>query len=149
VIVIVGIDPGETTGICVVTKSETERNVSIRSIASFNLSELDKGFEWLHRIKHLFGYTCLGAIESIVSSGRLNQEKINQIKVYDRFDNYFIKAGVPVIQVAPAITHSIVCPNVIANYDAHAKDAYRIAVLGGRIYDTRINISQHENRQAT
>lgn len=122
---VIGIDPGKTTGVCVVLLKKSGKVDAINSMElslgnlARELSELYYKFGWA------YSYSLSVVIEDVVKTGRMNKDKFDQIVAFERACstvNYKQK----VIQPENRKRHNIKVPKHVTG--THARDAYRIAV---------------------
>ncbi len=122
---ILGVDPGVTTGLCAVMCTLKGTTVDVESSEAMYLEiVIDDSFS--EYILDLLQSTKpdLVVIESVVASGFLNREKIQQIQAYDRVLVAAHSLEIPTQEVLPQAVKQIkdVPKEVKGN---HARDAYR------------------------
>lgn len=118
---IIGIDPGETTGYCQVL-IQGDKIVPVR----WEEIPLDNLVDTLNSLlMPLTDYEV--AIESVVITGKLNNDKVRQIQAYDR--SFLIgskKHKVSIITPGMRKSAKVDVPKAVKGN--HARDAYRLAV---------------------
>ncbi len=128
IIKILGVDPGETTGVCLITV--VGGKVTPIMWTEYPLNKLNPSSVMSFKTQHKPDYI---GIETVVATGRLNKDKVNQIKAFDRWDITLQETPLgDIVYVTPEITKKInveVPKEITGN---HNRDAYRIAmaVLG-------------------
>lgn len=117
---VVGVDPGRTTGFCVISEKGTP--------LSWGELGMDELMQTLERIVSLMHVPVYCVLEDIVPTGRLNKDKIDQIKAFDRAYLTLLENAENMVIVPPEsrriTTHKV--PKSIQG--GHAKDAFLLAV---------------------
>ena len=128
---VLGVDPGKTTGICVV---EMEKNYG-HSPVFWQQLKLDELAQFLKGIIDYYrNQIKMVAVESVVMSGILNKDKFEQIRAFDRSiyivtqEFYADDIKPKVVTIAPESRKAarVRVPKEVKG--VHAKDAYRVAV---------------------
>lgn len=123
---IVGVDPGVTTGLCICTFKDGADGFTFNTTDFY---EIELSYDFSDRVDMILAGVrpTLVVIESVVQSGHLSREKIQQIRAHDRTIVAAHKRGIKVVEVQPQATKLIrkVPDQVKGN---HARDAYRVVM---------------------
>lgn len=130
---ILGVDPGYATGWVACKMERQSSSIDLTQglpadrIMAFGQRPLDDGFTDCFRRIIKENRIDMIVMESAVLSGRLNADKVNQLRAVDRLEMLARSLEIPLQEVTPEARRLIKkAPNSIPG--AHTKDAYRVVV---------------------
>ena len=121
--IIMGVDPGVTTGICVCSLDRGSTN-SVLVVIDHAEIEFSSNFrkDMWHFIHKYIPRVIV--MESVVYAGKLNREKVIQIKAEDRLKELAKNTGFLLMEVTPEERKRVKeAPKSVSG--SHARDAYR------------------------
>jgi len=122
---VIGIDPGKTTGVCVVLLKKSGKVDAINS-KELSLGNLARELSEIYcKMALAYAHSLSVVIEDVVKTGRMNKDKFDQIVAFERACN-MVDYKQKVIQPENRKRHNIKVPKQVTG--THARDAYKIAV---------------------
>jgi len=118
--IIIGVDPGKTTGVCV---SDLTNN-KLTPVFSYE-DDISAVQETIQKAERVFEDPVVVVVEDVVKTGRMNKDKFDQIVAFDRARTA-TKGEAVIIPPEATKKHKVKPPKIVKG--RHARDAFRVII---------------------